>query len=124
MARKTEKNPEVNPQNEETIVNPEENEVLSGQEKQPEEKKEEPEVPEVPEVKVAKSTPKTVKIRTTEPINCLVAGVPYNFAANNEVAVPADVAAILTNAQKASESPSYKRVMIPKFLICSSLNLR
>lgn len=44
---------------------------------------------------------KKVKIRTTEPIDAIIAGVPYVFQENKEVQVPTDVAAILVNGRKA-----------------------
>lgn len=47
------------------------------------------------------TTVKTVKIRITEEVNCFIGGTPYQFAKGKEVNVPTDVAAILTNSQKA-----------------------
>jgi hypothetical protein len=44
---------------------------------------------------------KKVKIHTTEDIDSIVSGIPYKFAKGKDVQVPADVAAILVNAQKA-----------------------
>lgn len=44
---------------------------------------------------------KKVKIHTTEEVDCIIAGIHYVFAKNKDAQVPADVAAILVNAQKA-----------------------
>ena len=53
-----------------------------------------------PKAEVAKGD-KKVKIHTTEDVDCIVAGIPYVIAKNKDAQVPADVAAILVNAQKA-----------------------
>lgn len=47
------------------------------------------------------SEAKKVKIRTAEEINCMISGINYSFAKGKEVLVPQDVAAILSNSQKA-----------------------
>lgn len=57
--------------------------------------------PETTEVKTVTAPVKKVKIRTTEEVNCIIAGVPYNLGGNKEVQVPSDVAAILVNGGKA-----------------------
>lgn len=44
---------------------------------------------------------KSVKIRTAEEIDCIIAGTPYKMAKDKEVSVPSDVAAILCYANKA-----------------------
>lgn len=44
---------------------------------------------------------KNVKVRVVEDIDCVIAGVPYQFPKNKEVSVPSDVAAIFCFAQKA-----------------------
>lgn len=60
------------------------------------------------EVKAPKNNPATVgtgvrnvRVHTTEAIDAIVAGERYVFRADKDVSVPADVAAILTNAHKA-----------------------
>lgn len=53
-----------------------------------------------PKAEVAKGERK-VKIHTTEEVDCIIAGIPYVIAKNKDAQVPADVAAILVNAQKA-----------------------
>lgn len=57
--------------------------------------------PEPAEVTTVAAPVKKVKIRTTEEVNCIIAGVPYNLGGNKEVQVPSDVAAILVNGGKA-----------------------
>lgn len=59
-----------------------------------------PKAPAAPKAEVAKGT-KMVKIHTTEEVDCIIAGIPYVIAKNKDAQVPADVAAILVNAQKA-----------------------
>lgn len=59
------------------------------------------EAPETTEVTTVTAPVKKVKIRTTEEVNCIIAGVPYNLGGNKEVQVPSDVAAILVNGGKA-----------------------
>lgn len=44
---------------------------------------------------------KKVRIHVVEPIDCIIAGVPYVFAKDKDVTVPEDVAAILTYSKKA-----------------------
>ena len=53
------------------------------------------------EVTVTAATVKNVRIHTLEEVNCYVGGVHYSFAKGKEVSVPNDVAAILTNSQRA-----------------------
>ena len=59
-----------------------------------------PKAPVAPKAEVAKGE-KKVKIHTTEEVDCIIAGIPYVIAKNKDAQVPADVAAILVNAQKA-----------------------
>lgn len=60
----------------------------------------EPKAPAAPKAEVAKGE-KKVKIHTTEEVDCIIAGIPYVIAKGKDAQVPADVAAILVNAQKA-----------------------
>ena len=53
------------------------------------------------EAKVVEAPIKNVKIHTLEEVNCYVGGAHYSFAKGKEESVPSDVAAILTNSQKA-----------------------
>ena len=48
-----------------------------------------------------KATVKKVRIHCIEEVDCIIAGVAYNFPKGKEVDVPADVAAILNNSQRA-----------------------
>lgn len=53
------------------------------------------------EAKVVEAPTKNVKIHTLEEVNCYVGGKHYSFAKGKDASVPSDVAAILTNSQKA-----------------------
>ena len=53
------------------------------------------------EAKVTTTPIKNVKIHTLEEVNCYIGGTHYSFAKGKEASVPSDVAAILTNSQKA-----------------------
>lgn len=44
---------------------------------------------------------KNVRIRITEPVDCIIAGVAYKFSKDKEAQVPADVAGILCYSKKA-----------------------
>lgn len=44
---------------------------------------------------------KNVKIHTLEEVDCYIGGIHYSFAKGKDASVPSDVAAILTNSQKA-----------------------
>ena len=44
---------------------------------------------------------KKVRIHCIEEVDCIIAGVAYNVPKGKEVDVPADVAAILNNSQRA-----------------------
>ena len=48
-----------------------------------------------------KAAVKKVRIHCIEEVDCIIAGVAYNFPKGKEVDVPADVAAILNNSQRA-----------------------
>lgn len=56
---------------------------------------------EIQEAQVIEAPIKNVKIHTLDEVNCYVGGVHYSFAKGKEASVPSDVAAILTNSQKA-----------------------
>lgn len=56
---------------------------------------------ETQEAQVIKTPIKNVKIHTLEEVNCYIGGIHYSFAKGKEASVPTDVAAILTNSQKA-----------------------
>ena len=53
------------------------------------------------EAQVTTTLIKPVKIHTLEEVNCYIGGTHYSFAKGKEASVPSDVAAILTNSQKA-----------------------
>lgn len=53
------------------------------------------------EAQVTTTPIKNVKIHTLEEVNCYIGGEHYSFAKGKEASVPSDVAAILTNSQKA-----------------------
>ena len=53
------------------------------------------------EAQVTTTPIKNVKIHTLEEVNCYIGGSHYSFAKGKEASVPSDVAAILTNSQKA-----------------------
>ena len=53
------------------------------------------------EAQVTTTPIKNVKIHTLDEVNCYVGGTHYSFAKGKEASVPSDVAAILTNSQKA-----------------------
>ena len=53
------------------------------------------------EAQVVEAPIKNVKIHTLEEVNCYIGGAHYSFAKGKEASVPSDVAAILTNSQKA-----------------------
>ena len=53
------------------------------------------------EAQVTTTPIKNVKIHTLEEVNCYIGGAHYSFAKGKEASVPSDVAAILTNSQKA-----------------------
>ena len=53
------------------------------------------------EAQVTTTPIKNVKIHTLDEVNCYVGSVHYSFAKGKEASVPSDVAAILTNSQKA-----------------------
>lgn len=53
------------------------------------------------EAQVTTTLIKNVKIHTLEEVNCYVGGTHYSFAKGKDASVPSDVAAILTNSQKA-----------------------
>lgn len=53
------------------------------------------------EAQVTTTPIKNVKIHTLEEVNCYIGGTHYSFAKGKEASVPSDVAAILTNSQKA-----------------------
>lgn len=44
---------------------------------------------------------KNVKIQVVEPVDCIIAGVPYKLNKDKSYEVPSDVAAVLNNAKKA-----------------------
>lgn len=48
-----------------------------------------------------KAAVKKVRIHCIEEVDCIITGVAYNFPKGKEVDVPADVAAILNNSQRA-----------------------
>ena len=48
-----------------------------------------------------KAAVKKVRFHCIEEVDCIIAGVAYNFPKGKEVDVPADVAAILNNSQRA-----------------------
>lgn len=50
---------------------------------------------------VVNTQQRLVRIRTSEPVQAIIAQVQYNFPKDKEVSVPADVAAILTTSRKA-----------------------
>ena len=56
---------------------------------------------ETQEAQVVETPIKNVKIHTLEEVNCYIGGTHYSFAKGKEASVPSDVAAILTNSQKA-----------------------
>ena len=56
---------------------------------------------ETQEAQIVKTPIKNVKIHTLEEVNCYIGGTHYSFAKGKEASVPSDVAAILTNSQKA-----------------------
>lgn len=56
---------------------------------------------EAPIAQVSSATPKEVKIRTSEEIDCYVGGKHYSFAKGKETSVPSDVASILVFSNKA-----------------------
>ena len=56
---------------------------------------------ETQEAQIVKTPIKNVKIHTLEEVNCYIGGTHYSFAKSKEASVPSDVAAILTNSQKA-----------------------
>ena len=56
---------------------------------------------ETQEAQVVETPIKNVKIHTLEEVNCYIGGTHYSFAKGKEANVPSDVAAILTNSQKA-----------------------
>lgn len=58
-------------------------------------------IPKKQENPVVNTGKKNVKVRVVEDIDCVIAGVPYQFPKNKEVSVPSDVAAIFCFAQKA-----------------------
>lgn len=75
-----------------------------GQQEQPQEQPQEqqaPQAPKAPKAAVQAPTNNSVKIHTLEEVNCVIAGIPYVFAKGKDAKVPSDVAAILTNSQKA-----------------------
>lgn len=51
--------------------------------------------------RAGQSRGKKVRIHCIEEVDCIIAGVAYNFPKGKEVDVPADVAAILNNSQRA-----------------------
>ena len=56
---------------------------------------------ETQEAQVVETPIKNVKIHTLEEVNCYIGGAHYSFAKGKDASVPSDVAAILTNSQKA-----------------------
>ena len=56
---------------------------------------------ETQEAQVVETPIKNVKIHTLEEVNCYIGGIHYLFAKGKEVSVPSDVAAILTDPEKA-----------------------
>lgn len=52
------------------------------------------------EVKTAPGA-KNIKIQVVEPVDCIIAGIPYKLAKDKSYEVPSDVAAVLNNAKKA-----------------------
>lgn len=58
-------------------------------------------IPKKQENPVVNTGKKNIKVRVVEDIDCVIAGVPYQFPKNKEVSVPSDVAAIFCFAQKA-----------------------
>jgi|LSQX01.3.fsa_nt_gb hypothetical protein len=50
---------------------------------------------------VVNTQQRLVRIRTSEPVQAIIAQVKYDFPKDKEVSVPADVAAILTTSRKA-----------------------
>lgn len=50
---------------------------------------------------VVNTQQRLVRIRTSEPVQAIIAQVKYNFPKDKEVSVPADVAAILMTSRKA-----------------------
>lgn len=53
------------------------------------------------EAQVTTTLIKSVNLHTLEEVNCYVGGTHYSFAKGKDASVPSDVAAILTNSQKA-----------------------
>jgi len=50
---------------------------------------------------VVNTQQRLVRIRTSEPVQAIIAQVKYDFPKDKEVSVPVDVAAILTTSRKA-----------------------
>ena len=52
-------------------------------------------------VATVKSGVVSVKVQIVEPVDCIIAGIPYKYQKDRAVSVPSDVAAVLVNARKA-----------------------